>query len=495
MDTITALREAVEKLGTGPFLIEEKRTLSYRDVDRQSNSLASGLTRLGVGKGDRVALYMNGASEFVVSRFGVQKLAAMIVPLNTRLSAGEIEHILADCEPKCLIVEGALLGNLADQWRGRCITVGSGGAGVGSYEDLVGEGSDENPDIAVAPDDVAMILYTSGTTGKSKGAVILHKNSVASGQWLKSATGLNSGDVLLSCIPMYSASSMNGYLIASLLCGTSWVITEKFSPEEVLKKIEEKKVTVLHGTGAQHGLIASHPSYGERNLSSLRLLTWSNVLPLEMLRRMQSRLPVIQFIQFYGMTETSPVGTHISTPAMMERPTSCGKPTAGYAEIRLVDSSGEDVPPDIPGEILIRTPGLMREYFNNPAATREAVRDGWFHTGDLGKLDREGYLYIVGRVKDVINRGGEKIFAPEVEEVLLSHSSVQDAAVVGVPHPIFGEEIKVFIVKKPGAKVDAEAIRAHCEGKLAPYKIPKEVEFRPDLPKNAMGKTLKYLLK
>lgn len=495
MDTITSLKEAVGKLGTNPFLIEEKGTLSYRDVDRQSNSLALGLSRLGVGKGDRVALYMNGASEFVISRFGVQKLGAMIVPLNTRLSPGEIEHILTDCEPKCLIAETALLGNVPEKWRNRCVTLGSGGAGVGRYEELVREGSDKNPGGSLSPDDVAMILYTSGTTGKAKGAVILHKNSVASGQWIKSATGLNSEDILLSCIPMYSASSMNGYLIASLLSGTPWVITEKFSPEDVLRKIEEKKVTVLHGTGAQHGLIANHPTYESRNLSSLRLLTWSNILPLEMLRKMQSRLSGVQFIQFYGMTETSPIGTHISTPAMMERPASCGKPTPGFSEIRLVDFDGKDVPPESPGEILIRTPGLMREYFKNPAATSEAIRDGWFYTGDLGKLDREGYLYIVGRVKDVINRGGEKIFAPEVEEVLLAHPAVQDAAVVGVSHPILGEEVKAFVVKKPDREISAEEIVQHCKGKLASFKVPREIEFRPELPKNAMGKTLKYLLK
>ncbi len=495
MDTITALKEAVGKLGANPFLIEEKRTRSYRDVDRQSNSLALGLRGLGVGKGDRVALYMNGASEFVVSRFGVQKLGAMIVPLNTRLSPAEIEHILKDCEPKFTIAETALLGSLPERWRSRSVTVGSGGGGVGRYEDLVGEGSDETPGVSVGAEDVAMILYSSGTTGKAKGAVIMHRNSVASGQWIKSATGLNSKDVLLSCIPMYSASSMNGYLIASLLSGTPWVITEKFSPEDVLKKIEEKKVTVLHGTGAQHGLIATHPSYGERNLSSLRLLTWSNILPLEMLKKMQSRLSGIQFIQFYGMTETSPIGTHISTPAMMERPASCGKPTPGSSEIRVVDGDGKDVPPDTPGEILIHTPGLMREYFKNPTATREAVRDGWFYTGDLGKLDREGYLYIVGRVKDVINRGGEKIFAPEVEEVLLSHPSVQDAAVVGVSHPVFGEEVKAFIVKKPVVEVGAREIIQHCQGKLAAFKIPRDVEFLNELPKNSMGKTLKYLLR
>ncbi|MEK6572577.1 MAG: AMP-binding protein, partial [Bacteroidota bacterium] len=199
--------------------------------------------------------------------------------------------------------------------------------------------------------------------------------------------------------------------------------------------------------------------------------------------------------QFYGMTETSPIGTHISTPAMMERPASCGKPISGFSEIRLVDVGGKDVPPETPGEILIRTPGLMREYFKNPAATREAIRDGWFHTGDLGKFDPEGYLYIVGRVKDVINRGGEKIFAPEVEEVLLSHPSVQDAAVVGVYHPIFGEEVKAFVVKKPGSEVGVDELHLHCEGKLSSYKVPKEVEFRSELPKNAMGKTLKYLLK
>lgn len=495
MDTITALQEAAGKLRASPFLIEEKRTLSYRDVDRQSNSLALGLGQLGVGKGDRVALYMNGASEFVISRFGVQKLGAIIVPLNTRLSAAEIEHILTECEPKCLIVEAALLGNVPERWRSRCVALGPEEFGLGRYEDLVGEGSDESPGAGVGADDVAMILYTSGTTGKAKGAVILHKNSMASGRWLKGATELSSRDVLLSCIPTYSASSMNGYLIASLLSGTPWVITEKFSPEEVLKQIEERKVTVLHGSGAHHGLIASHASYAERNLSSLRLLTWSNVLPLEMLKKMRARLSGIQFIQFYGMTETSPVGTHISTAAMMERPESCGKPTPGYSEIRVVDSAGTDVQPDAPGEILIRTPGLMREYFKNPAATREAVRDGWFHTGDLGKLDRDGYLYIVGRVKDVINRGGEKIFAPEVEAVLMSHPAVQDAAVVGTAHPVLGEEVVAFAVKKPGMEVGAEELRLHCQGKIAPFKIPREIEFRAELPKNAMGKTLKYMLK
>jgi long-chain acyl-CoA synthetase len=495
METLSVLKQAVAKFGSAPFLVEESKTLSFREVDRLFNSLALSLRKMGVSQGDRVALYMNGASEFVIARLAVQKLGAWVVPLNARLVPREIEHILADCEPKHLIADFGLLGNFQERWKKLTITVGNGEHGLARYEDLVGAGSDQAPEVNVDPEDVAMILYTSGTTGRAKGAVIRHRNSCASGQWMLQATALNPKDTLLSCIPMYSASSMNGYLIASLLTGTPWVITKKFSPEDVLRKIEEKKVTVLHATGAQHGLVANHPSYASRDLSSLRLLTWSNILPLEMLKKMQARLPGIQFIQFYGMTETSPIGTHISTPAMLEKPTSCGMPTAGFAELRLADAEGKDVPCDTPGEIIIRSPGLMKEYYKNPQATREAVRDSWFYTGDLGKMDHEGYLYIVGRVKDVINRGGEKIFAPEVEEVLLSHSAIQDAALVGINHPILGEEPKAFVVRKPGAEASAEELRRHCQGKLAAFKIPQAIEFLDELPKNSMGKTLKYLLK
>ncbi|MBI4528092.1 MAG: acyl--CoA ligase [Deltaproteobacteria bacterium] len=495
MKTLGVLRDAVGKFGDAPFLIEESRTLSFRDVDRLSSNLALSLRELGVAAKDRVALYMNGASEFVIARLGTQKLGAWIVPVNTRLLAREVEHILSDCEPKYLVADVALLANLPEQWRKRAITVGREGEGLARYEDLVAAQTGQEPRVELDPEDGAMILYTSGTTGRAKGAVIRHRNSCASGQWILQATGLKAKDVLLSCIPMYSASSMNGYLIASLMTGTPWVITEKFSPEDVLKKIEERKVTVLHAAGAQHGLIANHPSYATRNLSSLRLLTWSNVLPLDMLKKMQARLAGIQFIQFYGMTETSPIGTHISTPAMLERPTSCGKPMAGFADIRLVDSEGNNVSPETPGEISIRSSGLMKEYYKNPEATREAVRDGWFYTGDLGRMDGDGYLYIVGRINDVINRGGEKIFAPEVESVLLSHSAIQDAALVGIGHSVLGEEPKAFVVKKPGAEVSAEELRQFCQGKLARFKIPSEFEFLNDLPKNSMGKTLKYLLK
>lgn len=495
MDTSGVLTEAVGKFAGSAFLIEENRTLSYRDVNRFSNALAFGLKDLAVSKGDRVALYMNGAAEFIVARFGVQKLGALIVPLNTRLSPAEIDHILGDCAPKWLIADMALLNNLQEKWRERAITVGGGGKGPRRYEELVGNGNSDGPLVSIDAEDDAMILYTSGTTGRAKGAVIRHRNSIASGRWILQATGLNPKDVLLSCIPMYSASSMNGYLIASLITGTPWVITEKFSPQDVLAKIEQKRVTVVHGAGAQHGMIANHPSYATRDLSSLRLLTWSNVLPLEMLKKMQARLPGIQFTQFYGMTETAPVGAHISTPAMIEKPASCGKPTAGFAEIRIVGADGNEVAAEMPGEIGIRSSGLMREYHKNPEATREAVRDGWFYTGDLGKMDRDGYFYIVGRIKDVINRGGEKIFAPEVEEVLMSHSAVQDAAVTGIPDPVLGEEIKAFVVKKPDAGVTAEQLGRHCQEKLASFKVPKHIEFVSELPKNAMGKTLKYLLK
>ena len=497
-DVISLLQESVQKYTHKPFLIAEDRIYSFLEIEQLSSKLSDGLHHLGVKQGDHLAFFLEGGVEIVVMRLAAQKLGALIIPINNRLIGPEIEYLIRDSEANWVVVQSNFLANFHDvnipDLSGRMIVVGEVPPGIEavSYQDLLAKGGTATPVANIDPEDPAMILYTSGTTGRPKGAVIRHCNSIASGQWLSSVVRMRPGDILLSSTPMYNASSLNGYFVASLMMGVPWVLTKRFSPKDVLSKIEQFRVTIYHAAGPMTIMVMNHETFSQRNLSSLRLITWSNNLPLASMEQFRKVLPNTDIIQFYGFTESSPVGTHIHLKDMLKRPGSCGNLDPAYGSFRVVDEQGRDLSPGETGEIIHQSKGLMREYYNNKEANQESMKNGWFSTGDLGKFDEDGYLYIVGRIKEMISRGGEKVYAPEVEQVLCWHPAVTEAAVVGMPHEILGEEVRAYVVLKKGAQVTEEELIAYCDGKIAHFKTPKTIEFRTEFPRNSMGKILKY---
>lgn len=492
------LKQSVQFFGERPFLIDDKCTYSFLETERISARLSCGLSRLGIRQRDRVILYLEGGAEFVFSRLALRKLGAVIIPLNNDLSVPEIRGILSDVQAEWVIVSRRLLPVLQETafpgLSGRVIVVGEVPPNfkAESYRRLLEEGGPEVPLLTTDLNSDAVICYTSGTTGRPKGVVYRHRNILASGRWIAQVTGMQPGDVLLTAIPIYVSSNFNGHFLASLMQGVSIVLLKRFDPEDVLAKIETHRVTIFHATGNMYVKLLNCKNFSNYNLSSLRMVTWSNVLPTILQQKLRVAFPSAKIMQFYGFAEGGPVGTYIKLQDLFQRPGSCGKIDPEFACFRVVDEKGSDVPTGEIGEIIYQSPGLMRAYYRNPQATAKAIRNGWYYTGDLGRLDQDGFLYIVGRNKDIISYGGKRVYPAEVEEVLFKHPAVLDVAVLGVSHAKLGQEVKAFVVLKEGNKVTADELIAHCQKmNLSPYKIPGKIEFRKTFPKNSMGKTLK----
>jgi long-chain acyl-CoA synthetase len=403
-----------------------------------------------------------------------------------------------DVEAEWLIIGETLLPVLQKatfpNLPGRVVIVGEVPPGfkAESYQRVLEEGGQETPPLNAELDDDVAICYTSGTTGCPKGVVYRHRNALASGRWVARITKMQFSDVLLTAIPMYISSNFNGHFLASLMRGVPLVLLKRFDPKNVLTKLKAHKVTIFHGTGNMYTELFKYKNFSAYDLPSLRMLTWSNILPAALLTRMRVDFPGVEIMQFYGFAEGGPVGTCINLQELFQRPGSCGRIEPEMANFRVVDEMENDVPTGEIGEIIYQGPGLMRAYYRNPQMTAKAIRNGWYYTGDLGKIDQDGFLYVVGRNKDIIYCDGKRVYPAEVEEVLFKHPSVLDVAVVGVPRATSGEEVKAFVVLKEGDYATEEDMIVYCQkANLAPYKIPAKVEFRKTFPKSSMGKTLK----
>lgn len=498
---INLLRQSVYQFGECPFLIDDKHTYSFLETDRISTQFSHRLSQLGIRQGNSIILYLEGGAEFVFFRLALRKLGTVIIPLNTDFGAPMIGKIVSNVKADWMIVSKRLLCNLQKTalpgLSGRIIVAEEVPLDfkVKSYKQLLEERSPDKLFVTTDLNSDAVICYTSGTTGCPKGIVYRHRNTLASGRWIAKVTGMRPGDVLLTAIPMYVSSNFNGHFLASLMQGGSVVLLKKFDPEDVLMKIEKHRVTIFHATGNMYIKLLNCKNFSNYNLSSLRMVTWSNVLPTALQSQLSRAFPSAKIMQLYGFAEGGPVGTYITLKDLFQRPGSCGKIDLRYACFRVVDEKGSEVPTGEIGEVIYQSQGLMREYYRNPKATAKAIKNGWYYTGDLGRIDQDGFLYIAGRNKDIINCGGKRVYPLEVEEVLFKHPAVLDVAVLGVPHSTLGQEIKAFVVLKEGNQVTADELITHCQKmNLSPYKIPGKIEFRKTFPKNSMGKTLKNKL-
>ncbi|MBX6377459.1 MAG: long-chain fatty acid--CoA ligase [Clostridia bacterium] len=506
MNLAAMLARAGRSFGDRPALTYGDRTLTYREFDGRVSRLAGALLQLGLRKDDRVMIFQRNQPELLETVFACFRAGLVAVPVNARLHPQEAAYIAADAEVSALVFSpefGAVAQACAEAVPGLHL-IGTGrGEGVREYEAFLAAGEPVG-DAPVNLDDVAWLFYTSGTTGRPKGAMLTHGNL-----WnmimncLADVFAAEAEDVFLHAAPLTHGSGL--YAMPGILKGAAQVIqhTDSFDPATYFELIERHRVT--HATflaPTMVNMLLSHPSFGRNDLSSLRYLVYGGgpMHVADVKRAVAALGPVL--VQIYGQGEAPMTISflrareHVTDgdPVRERRLASAGIPHADVA-VRIVDEADRELPAGEVGEICVRGPIVMKGYWRNPQATAEALRGGWLHTGDVGRLDDDGYLYILDRAKDLIISGGSNIYPREVEEVLLRHPAVLEAAVFGVPDPLWGEAVKAVVALRPGMSATEGELIEWCRAHLAGYKKPRSVEFVPSLPKNAYGKVLRRELR
>lgn len=469
-------------------IITEHEQITYKQLKCKINAAASFLKReLGVERGERIAILSQNRVEYVVLLFAIAKVDCIAVPLNIRLTASELIYQLKDSGTKRLFVESPF------QEMSLTLQKETGIEDVIGIENITNLQNDSNEIFSPINENAAFIIcYTSGTTGKPKGAVLTQKNMFWNALNNMLSIDLTSFDRSMVLLPLFHIGGIGLFAFPTLFVGGTIIIPDRFEPFKVLSMIEKHQATVVMGVPAIHQALLACPTFETTNLQSVRwFYNGGAPCPHELIRAFLNK--GLLFGQGFGMTETSPTLFMLSREDAERKIGSIGKPVL-YSDYMLVDSEGAVVDAGEIGELVVRGPNVMKEYWNKPEATKEAIRDGWLYTGDLARVDDEGFLYIAGRRKDMIISGGENIYPLEVEQVIGQLPGVIEVAVVGVLDPKWGEAASAFVVKKKESSLTEEEIIAYCNQFLARYKIPKKVEFLEELPKNATGKIQKNRL-
>jgi long-chain acyl-CoA synthetase len=449
---------------------------------------AAGLLRAhGIGAGDRVGMQLPNVPYFPVVYFGALRLGAVVVPMNPLLKAREVGYHLSDSGAKVLIAwhgfaEAAQGG--AEEAGAECIL-----ATPGEFEQTLGAAEPVEEITEREDDDPAVIIYTSGTTGTPKGATLTHANLAAGAETARDLVDAGPDTVTLATLPLFHVFGMNSVMNVSVRARGSITLLPRFDPEKTLEMIERDRVTTFAGVPTMYSALLHHPGRERFDVSSLDLcVSGGSALPVEVLRGFDEAFGT-KVLEGYGLSETTGMGS-FNLPDRERKPGSIGVPIGG-TEFRLLDDDGNDVPAGEPGEIAMRGPFVMTGYWNRDDATRDTIRDGWFHTGDMATVDDDGYFFIVDRKKELIIRGGYNVYPREIEEVLYEHPAVQEAAVIGVEDEAMGEEVGAAVVLKKGEEVDADELKKFVKEQVANYKYPRRIWFEDELPKGPTGKILK----
>ncbi|MDQ8706095.1 long-chain fatty acid--CoA ligase [Streptomyces sp. LHD-70] len=490
-------------------VVQAEAHWSYAEIDAAANQVAGGLAARGIGPGDRVALSCPNLPYVPIVYYGILKAGATVVPLNILLTEREISYHLEDSGAKayfCFEGSDALptgkAGSAAFEATPGCehfivITADPVGRSPFSSADSLAEFRHSRPTefdtVPTGETDTAVVLYTSGTTGRPKGAELTHSNMVHNALLMNRLCDMNEQDVHLITLPLFHSFGQTVQMNAGFASGATAVLLPRFDAGQALELMEREQVTFFAGVPTMYWALLNCESADRPDLkritSSLRVcVSAGSALPLEVLRAFEERFGV-PILEGYGLSETSPIATFNRGRA--RRPGSIGLPVWGV-EVKVVRADGSEADVEEPGEICVRGHNVMKGYLDRPEATAEAIdRQGWFRTGDVGKRDRDGYLFIVDRKKDLIIRGGFNVYPRELEEVLMTHPDVSLVAVAGIPHESHGEEVKAFVIRRPGATTDEDELVAWCRRNMAGYKYPRIVEFRDSLPMTSTGKILK----
>jgi long-chain acyl-CoA synthetase len=520
--SLRAVIESSRERGEELFLVYEDERISFARHFAMVATLARRMVEdLGVRKGDRVAIAMRNFPEWSLAFWAATAAGGVAVPLNAWWTAAELEYGLEDSGSRVLFCDAERHDRLAPSLGSLGLDAvvvakptGPLAPGATAFDDVLGDvdSGAELPDVALEPDDDATIFYTSGTTGFPKGALGTHRNictnlvslafggargALRSGADPAALAGGGGQNAYLLSVPFFHATGCHSVLVANLAFGGKIVIMYKWDPERALELIERERVTTFGGVPSMVWEVLESPSLASRDISSVKSIGYGGApAPPELVRRIEAMFPGRTPSNGYGLTETSSVTTLNSGADYQRHPDSVGVPVP-VVDVQVVDELGEPQPVGAVGELWIRGPNVVKGYWGKPEATAESFTEGgWFHSGDVARVDDEGFVYIVDRAKDMVIRGGENVYCSEVEAALFEHPAVTDAAVLGVPHHVLGEEVGAVVRLRPGASATVEDLQAHVRERLAAFKVPAHIWIRDEeLPRNPAGKVLKRALK
>ena len=475
-------------------LVYNERGWSFAELDRAVDRVARHLTDLGLAPGDRVAAFGRNSDAYLIAFLACARAGLIHVPVNYALTGGELAYILGQSGARLVLAAPALEPQLVGIEMERCGRL-EGGGPLDILAIALDPAAPVGVDPDIAEDSIAQIVYTSGTTAAPKGAMMTHRAMLTQYASCMHEMDYAAEDRCLAALPLYHTAQMHAFTLPQMLTGARTVLIEAPAPAEVLRLIEAERITSFFAPPTVWISLLRHPDFDRHDLSSLEKVYYgASIMPVPVLQELRERLPRAGPYNCYGQTEIAPVATVLRPEEHAQRPASCGRPVLNV-ETRVVDLDMNDVAPGTHGEIVHRSAQLLSGYWDKPAETAEAFAGGWFHSGDVGYFDAEGYLFIVDRIRDVINTGGVLVASREVEEALFTHQAVSEVAVVGLYDPKWIEAVTAFVVLRPGhAPNDAELI-AHARTQLAPYKLPKQVIFVDTLPRNTAGKLLKRELR
>jgi len=476
------------------------KEITYGRLEHLSNRFANGLIRLGAGKGDHIATLFRNGMELVIALFGILKMGGTAVLLNARLSEREIEWVLNHSDSTIMIFSNDFLDMVSrlqprlEKVNHYIIAGDNNPDGTIGYDQMLQQGVDKPPPVDIVGDDKAFLIYTAGTTGKPKGVMLTHNSSLWNCVNWYEAGVYRPDDRSLQVLPIYHVAALGSVLTYIYIGGTCY-LKKHFDPEDVMETIQREKITRWMAAPTVFNMILQLPDVDTYDTSSLTLLgSGAAIIPGDTRSGILKVFPNARFFDTYGMTEASGGVTTLSPQHATSKAGSVGRAYI-TEELRVVDEDDQDMEPGETGEIIFRGNNLMKGYYKDPEMTSKVLRGGWMHTGDLGYLDEDGFVYISGRAEDLIITGGENVYPKEVEEWLYAHPGISEAAVIGVEDAKWGEAIQAVIVPQPGVTLSEEEIISFCRQKIARYKCPKSVTILKELPKNAAGKIMKKDLK
>jgi long-chain acyl-CoA synthetase len=470
-----------------PALKLDDAEVSYAELDQAAARVAGLLHAKGVRPGDRVGVMLPNVPHFAVVYYGVLRAGGVVVPMNVLLKEREVGFYLSDSDARLVFAwhqfaDAAHAGS--DEAHADCLLVEPG-----DFEALLGRSERVEGVVERSGGDTAVILYTSGTTGTPKGAELTHDNLRRNVEIAAGLFGVDRDTVTLGALPLFHSFGQTCGLNTTIRAGGCLTLIPRFDAGRALEIIQRDRVAVFEGVPTMYAALLGHPRRADFDTSTLRVcVSGGAALPVEVMRNFE-RAFGCSILEGYGLSETSPVAS-FNHPERERKPGSIGTPVAGV-DMKLVGEDGGEVPPGEVGEVAIRGHNVMKGYWRRPEATADAIRDGWFHTGDLARVDDDGYFFIVDRKKDMLIRGGYNVYPREVEEVLYEHPAVREAAVIGVPHPELGEEVAAAVALVAGAEVEEREIVQFVKAQLAAYKYPRLVWFVDELPKGPTGKILR----
>ncbi|MCB2191592.1 MAG: AMP-binding protein [Deltaproteobacteria bacterium] len=497
MNLVEILELNARKFGQKDCLRYNGEGLTYGELDKKASQAAGLLQSWGIGKGDRVGLMSFNTPAFVIAYYGILRAGAVVVPINHKLQAPEVDYIMGHSQAKLLLADGALapvLAKLGTQVRRAALD--SDIDGLDRFEALL-EGAPEAQPVEIEDNDLAQILYTSGTTGKPKGCLHTHQTVLFAGITGALVVKMDFRDRLLMAMPIWHSSPLNNWFMGIQFVGGCTVLIREYHPLHFLQAVQDEKCTIYFGAPISYILpLQMVPHFDEFDLSSMRCWIYgggpiSGEVVLDLMKRYQSE----NFYQVYGMTEAGPTGTTLFPWEQVDKAGAIGAQGLPGADVKVVRFDGEPAQAGETGEIWLKAPSMMKGYFQDPEATAEVFEDGWYKTGDVARVDEDGYMFIVDRSKDMIVTGGENVYSKEVEDAIAAHPAIMEVAVLGRPHHEWGETVVAYVVPKQGEKAAAEELEAFLADKLARYKIPREFLFVDELPHTPTGKVMKYKLR